>query len=434
MTFLQAFFLGLLQGITEFLPISSSGHLVLAESLFKLDVDSLKDFDVMLHIGTLFAILIYFRREVFDTKRWPLLVAASVPAALVGILLEDPIDALFRNAHSVAIAMIVVGSLYFITPKKSGKPLTWWKGIAIGCAQAMAIIPGVSRSGSTIWTGTLLGLKREEAARFSFLLGAIAIAGAGLLKSKDVFFDESVIHLAPSVLAVGFVTAFLSSLGAVTWLMKFLQNHSLKAFGIYRVILGVAVLILLNNYVGEVQTQLTITPKVNETNTEQKEFPTGSFTFEEGSGSILGGAYTGLALSFDEETQGQTLGLNISLPSTEQLSFGEAWDNTNEGDWTWWVESEVPALPFTFDQGLFEGLYSDRLQGSVLPEFKLSMTVGAERTGLYFEDFEMTLDKLEITDGTKLTLEGNFFAENEGYRVEGELHLYKVPLGITDID
>lgn len=245
MSLLQAFFLGLLQGITEFLPISSSGHLVLAETFLKLDVNALKDFDVMLHIGTLFAILIYFRREVFDTKRWPLLLAASVPAALVGIFLEDPIDALFRNAEWVAVAMILMGFLFFITPKKTDKALTWRKGLAIGCAQACAIIPGISRSGSTIWLGTMLGLKREEAARFSFLLGSIAIAGAGLLKGKDVLFDESVIHLAPSVLGVGFVTAFFSSLLAVSWLMKFLKNNSLKVFGAYRIVLGVVILFLL---------------------------------------------------------------------------------------------------------------------------------------------------------------------------------------------
>jgi undecaprenyl-diphosphatase len=245
MSLLHAFLLGLLQGITEFLPISSSGHLVLAETFLKLDVEKLKDFDVMLHIGTLFAILIYFRREVFEVKRWPLLVLASIPAALVGIFLEDPMDSLFRNATSVSIAMIVMGLLFFIVPKKSEKPLTWARGLAIGCAQAFAIIPGVSRSGSTIWLGTQLGLKREEAARFSFLLGAIAIAGAGLLKSKDIWIDGAGSTLTFPVLAVGFAAAFLSSLFAVSWLMNFLKNHSLKAFGVYRVILGVSVLIVL---------------------------------------------------------------------------------------------------------------------------------------------------------------------------------------------
>ncbi len=245
MSLLQSALLGILQGITEFLPISSSGHLVVAETFLGLHVDGLKDFDVMLHMGTLFAILIYFRREVFDTKRWPLLVAASVPAALVGIFLEAPIDTFFRNSNSVAIAMILVGLLFFITPKTSTKSMTWGKGIAIGFTQALAIIPGVSRSGSTIWMGTQLGLKREEAARFSFLLGSIAIAGAGLLKGKDVLFDASVLHLSPSVLAVGFLAAFLSSLLAVTWLMKFLQNHSLKVFGAYRIVLGIVILLVL---------------------------------------------------------------------------------------------------------------------------------------------------------------------------------------------
>lgn len=245
MSHFQALLLGLLQGITEFLPISSSGHLVLAETFLKLDVDSLKDFDVMLHIGTLFAILIYFRKDVFDVKRWPLLVLASVPAAIVGILFEDPIDAIFRNATSVATIMLVMGLLFLIVPKKTGKPLTWARGLLMGCAQAVAIIPGVSRSGSTIWLGTQLGLKREEAARFSFLLGAIAIAGAGLLQAKDIWIDGAVHTLSTSVLAVGFFSAFVSSLFAVSWLMKFLQKNSLRAFGVYRIVLGGLVLLSL---------------------------------------------------------------------------------------------------------------------------------------------------------------------------------------------
>lgn len=430
MSILQALFLGLLQGITEFLPISSSGHLVVAETLLGLHVDELKDFDVALHVGTLMAILVYFRKDLLNFKWWPWLILASVPAAVVGLTLEDQIDAMFRGAHSVATLMILVGLLFFIPQRSNTKKLTWWRALLMGCGQAIAVIPGVSRSGASIFTGMQLGLNREEAARFSFLLGSIAIAGAGLLKALDT----SVLSVQPSALLVGFLAAFVSSLFAAKWLMKFLKTHSFKAFGIYRVLFGASLLIVLNVYLGELESQLTITPKVEETRAEQKSFPTGDFTFKEGTGNVLGGAYTGLALSFYEATAGGTLEFSVSLPSTEELSFSEAWDDTSMGKRTWWLESEVPTLPFTFDQGLFEGLYSDRLQGPVLPEFKLLMQVEAERALLYFEDFEITLERFEVIDGTKLTLDGIFSAENEGYLVGGELHLYKVPLGITDIE
>lgn len=234
-----AIFLGILQGITEFLPISSSGHLVIAETLFGLQVETLKDFDIALHLATLLAILIYFRRDLLDWRLWPWLILGSIPAALVGFTLEEPIDALFRNAISVSIFMIVIGLLFFIPQKKEGAGLTWWRALLIGCAQALAIIPGVSRSGSTIFAGIHLGLKRTDAARFSFLLGALAIAGAGLLKALDG--ENS--GLSFSILAAGFLAAFLSSLAAVNWLMKFFQKYTLMPFGVYRIAAGLILLV-----------------------------------------------------------------------------------------------------------------------------------------------------------------------------------------------
>lgn len=240
MTILQAIILGIVQGITEFLPISSSGHLIITETLLGLHVDDLKDFDITLHVGTLLAILVYFRAEILNYKLWPYLIAGSVPAAVVGVLFEDKIDELFRSAQSVGVVLLFVGLLFFIPQRQNNKPLTWWRALLIGSAQACAIVPGVSRSGSTLFTGMQLGMKREDAARFSFLLGSIAIAGAGLLKALDA----EQLQLDPMVLVAGFLAAFLSSLLAVTWLMKFLQKHSLASFGVYRVIVG-ALLILL---------------------------------------------------------------------------------------------------------------------------------------------------------------------------------------------
>ena len=159
---------------------------------------------------------------------------------LVGFTLENQIDALFRSALSVGIMMMIIG-FFFVLPERRSpqkKELNWWRALLIGVAQAFAIIPGVSRSGSTIWTGTLLGMKREDAARFSFLLGSIAIAGAGLLTALDL----NEFALGYDKLIAGFLAAFLSGLGAVYALMHFLKQHSLRVFGIYLLFLGFLVL------------------------------------------------------------------------------------------------------------------------------------------------------------------------------------------------
>jgi len=244
MTLLQAIILGIVQGITEFLPISSSGHLVLGETLLNLEVAELKTFDVVVHVGTLLAILIYFWKDLWDTKRWPWLILGTIPAVFIGFFLEDQIDAIFRSALSVGIVMMIVGVIFLIpekyAPKFKDRKLNWWRTILIGIAQSIAIIPGVSRSGSTIFTGTMLGLKREEAARFSFLLGSIAIAGAGLLTALDI--GNAPVEW--DVLAAGFLASFVAGFLSVKWLMKYLKNHSLKVFGSYLVAIGLITVIV----------------------------------------------------------------------------------------------------------------------------------------------------------------------------------------------
>lgn len=243
MTLLQAILLGIIQGITEFLPISSSGHLVLVESLLRLEVDQLKDFDIVVHVGTLMAIFIYFWRDLIKPSYWPWLILGTVPAALVGFTLESQIDHLFRSALSVGGVMVILGALFLIPEQwgqKEGQKLTWWRVLLIGIAQAIAIIPGVSRSGSTIFTGRMLGLKREEAARFSFLLGSIAIAGAGLLTALDL----NSTTLQSQLLVAGFLAAFFSGLLSVYALMRFLKQHTLQSFGFYLLALGAVVLLV----------------------------------------------------------------------------------------------------------------------------------------------------------------------------------------------
>lgn len=239
MSYVDAIILGIIQGITEFLPISSSGHLVLFEEWLGLNAEGLKDFDVVVHLGTLVAILGYFWKEVWNVRLWPYLIIGTLPAAVVGILWEDQIDAMFRSVFAVSILMMIVGVLFCLPERKShsNKPLTWWRALGIGLAQAIAILPGVSRSGSTIFSGVQLGLNREEAAKFSFLLGAIAIGGAGLLTALDLRGGTGE-ALSTSLLLTGFFAALISGLVAVYWLMRFLKKHSLRVFGVYLLFLG----------------------------------------------------------------------------------------------------------------------------------------------------------------------------------------------------
>lgn len=258
MNFLDALILGVLQGITEFLPISSSGHLILGENLLDLEVASLKVFDVVVHLGSLLAILIYFWRDIwmmikslgkFLTGKWSdpyarligFILIGTVPAVIVGFTLEDAIDGMFRNILAVAIWMIIVGVVFLIGEwfHKRGKTgeMKWWKALIIGCVQALALIPGVSRSGSTIVAGLFQGINRVEAARFSFLLGTPAIAGAGLLTAIKIPANGGInIDLLP--LVVGFFSSFLFGLLSVHFLMKFLKKHSLKVFAVYLILLG----------------------------------------------------------------------------------------------------------------------------------------------------------------------------------------------------
>lgn len=266
---LNAFILGLLQGVTEFLPISSSGHLVLVEDLMGLDVAGLKSFDVMVHIGSLLAIFIYFRTDIWEMIKALMdfltgrlkkdnpyfrliifIVMGTIPAVIVGLLFEDQIDAMFRSKMPVAIVMIVLALIYVLGEfvfKKKIKPknfeqITWVNALAIGVAQAIAIIPGISRSGSTIVTGLFFGIDRKAAARFSFLLGIPAIMGAGLLTSFKVTGQEIEL-IGIGSLVVGFLSSFVFGYLSVSFLMNYLRKHSLLVFAGYLVILAFFVLI-----------------------------------------------------------------------------------------------------------------------------------------------------------------------------------------------
>jgi undecaprenyl-diphosphatase len=252
--------LGLVQGLTEFIPVSSSGHLVLAHELFDLNEVGLS-FDVALHGGTLLALIVFFHKDVIrlakslvvkteETRLAWFLAIATIPAVIAGVLFESQAETSFRSSILVAINLIIVAFFmlgaekYSQTIKKKTKleKTSLPQAIGIGFAQALAIVPGVSRSGSTITAGLFAGLDRVSATRFAFLLGIPIIAGA-LLKTM-LSGGMSELQNETSVFAVGVVTAFVSGMFAIKFLLKYLSKHSIAVFAYYRIGLGLLVLAL----------------------------------------------------------------------------------------------------------------------------------------------------------------------------------------------
>lgn len=273
MHYLLAVILGLIQGLTEFIPVSSSGHLLFVEKLVGWDTSKLA-FDVALHWGTLVALLCFFwndwiailtsfGRRVFkgvlydkqpeDARTGRLfipIVIATIPAGIVGYKLDKHIEAL-RDKHWILPAVAGVLALIAVVmllaervgqKKRAMGSMNYADYIIIGCAQALALFPGVSRSGATITAGLFRGLDRAAAARFSFLLSTPAILGAGLLMLKNLH-KTGLPHGDVAVFAVGFATAAISGYFAIKFLMGYLQRGSLRVFAIYRFLLAAAMLI-----------------------------------------------------------------------------------------------------------------------------------------------------------------------------------------------
>jgi undecaprenyl-diphosphatase len=251
---LQAFVLGLIQGLTEFLPISSSGHLVLVP-WFSNWTDPGLGFSVALHWGTLVAVLFYFRNDVwliikgfvhslFKSTRdlennvyqklsW-LIILASIPAAIIGKLLEDYAESTFRNPILIAVTLSVFGLVLLLADVfgekvKNLSHIKWLDALIVGFSQALALIPGVSRSGATMTAGLFLGFKRADAARFSFLMSIPVIFGAGL--AHITHFNDGV---TTGQLVVGFLAAAVSGFLSIKYLLSFLANRSFKVFVWYR--------------------------------------------------------------------------------------------------------------------------------------------------------------------------------------------------------
>jgi undecaprenyl-diphosphatase len=250
----EAAFWGLIQGLTEFLPISSSGHLVLVPALLGQEPPDLAT-SAMLHLGTLAAVLVYFRRDVVDVVTFSdkgrrllvLLLIGTIPAAVLGLGLQSQVEQLNEQPRGVAVALLITGIVLFSTRwirrgRRTTDEVTVKDTLIIGLGQAVALIPGVSRSGSTISTGLLRGFTDAEAARYSFLLGIPAIAGAGLLGGKDLL--DSGVGIGPEVF-VGMVVAAVSGYAAIAFLLRLIGKTGLAPFGLYCIVAASVALLVL---------------------------------------------------------------------------------------------------------------------------------------------------------------------------------------------
>ena len=260
--------LGIIQGIAEFLPISSSAHLIIFRDIFGIGANIGSNieltFDLALHFGTLLAIIIFFFNDLFkilvegltkgvktkDGKLFWYLILATIPAGLVGVLFEDVVDSFFRKQlWLIAIALIGMGIIIYIVDKKSKisiniKEMKWYQAVIVGCAQVFALIPGFSRSGTTITASRFLGLDREDSAKFSFYLSVPVVAGASLLSLiKDDTLNIILDNL--MIFGTGILISFITGLLCISFLLKYIKKNDFKLFMIYRIILGILVLFIL---------------------------------------------------------------------------------------------------------------------------------------------------------------------------------------------
>lgn len=252
MTIFQALVLGIIQGITEFLPISSSGFLIVIPELFGWNIQSLS-FDAVVHLATLAAVGFALKDEIISLfskskKIFNWIVFATIPVLIFGFLFQDMIEIYFRSKQVVAMSFIVWGVvLYFADNysrniKDNLKNVGLKRSIIIGCAQVLALVPGTSRSGITITAGLFGGLSRETATKFSFLLAIPVIAAAGLFKTIHVIQTPDIINLPP--LFVGFISAFITAFITIRFLLTYLQTNTYANIAIFRVLLGFLLLVM----------------------------------------------------------------------------------------------------------------------------------------------------------------------------------------------
>lgn len=254
----QSIILGLVQGLTEFLPVSSSGHLALGKALLGIEVAEDLSFEIITHAATVLATIVVFRKQIWqllcglfkfkynDETDYILKIAVSmIPVFVVGVFFKDFVEHIFGSMLVVGLALILTANLLFYSDRASAKNaelnqarngISWWQALVIGLAQAVAVIPGLSRSGTTISTGLLCGVRRENVAQFSFLMVLVPILGEAFLDVVGGDFAASSIGALP--LALGFVTAFLSGLFACRVMIDLVKKASLKWFALYCAVVG----------------------------------------------------------------------------------------------------------------------------------------------------------------------------------------------------
>lgn len=260
---LKAVLLGIVQGITEWLPVSSTGHMILVDEFVKLNFSPtfISAFLVVIQFGSILAVLLIFFKKLnpFDSSKskvekketlslWAKVIVAVIPSGIIGILFEEDIDRLFFNSTTVALALIIYGVIMIVIENRNKKPavsdfsqVSFKLALGIGLFQCLALIPGTSRSGSTIIGATLLGASRYVAAEFSFFLAIPTMLGASLLKLLKAGFVFSGFEWL--VLGVGSVVAFVVSVIVIKFFMDYIKKHDFKAFGYYRIVLGIIVLL-----------------------------------------------------------------------------------------------------------------------------------------------------------------------------------------------
>lgn len=270
MSWFEGIILGLIQGLTEFLPVSSSGHLMIGRELLGIDLpdgESFLSFEIIVHAATVLATIVVFRRQIADLIKglfkfqyngqtaYILKIGVSmIPVFIVGIFFKEQVSELFDGLLVVGIALLVTSVLLYLSDiygpriqqaRSKGEGISYWQALVVGLAQAVAVIPGLSRSGTTIAVGLLSGVKRSEVAQFSFLMVLIPILGEAFLDMMDGGFAESAATLGAAPLILGFLTAFFSGLMACRAMVSLVKKSSLKWFAIYCAVVGTATLIAL---------------------------------------------------------------------------------------------------------------------------------------------------------------------------------------------
>ncbi len=258
MTWYEAIVLGLIQGLTEFLPVSSSGHLEIAKALFGIDAESSFYFTVAVHGATVLSTLVVFWKEIVtlisgalkfkmneETSYVLKLIISMVPVGIAGVLLKDPIESLFNgNMLFIGLMLMVTSALlagaHFM--KKHDRKITYLDAIIIGIAQAIAVIPGISRSGATISTGLMIGNSRNEMARFSFLMVLVPVIGANILELTSG--DVNTTAVGGGIIIIGFLTAFLAGYAACRWMIGLVKKSKLIWFSIYCLAAGILSIVL----------------------------------------------------------------------------------------------------------------------------------------------------------------------------------------------